>query len=179
MLSVDQLASQSLWKQAAEARRQSRSGEDSFAVARTQTIGALLNILNTDLIEATSDRLEADPPSDLADLRSRTTEYVGFSNEVDDAKCELKRFLSENFYHHPFVLERTRQASSVMGDLFQNYSERPALLPDHVRGYFDREGPLRAISDYIAGMTDRFALDEHTALEARKATAARAPAGTP
>ena len=179
LLSVDQLASQTLWKQAGEARRQGRSGEDSFAVSRTQTIGALLNILNTDLIESTADRLRADPPADLADLRSRTTQYVGFSEEIDVAKRDLKRFLSENFYHHPHVIERTRQASSVMGDLFRSYRDRPALLPDHVRGHFDREGPLRAISDYIAGMTDRFALDEHTALGARAATAATGHAQAP
>ncbi len=177
LLSVEQLAGQTLWQEAEAVRRRGRDGgEDSFSVARTQTIGALLNILNTDLIEATSARLDADPPADLADLRSRTTAYVGFSEPVDLAKRALKRFLSQNFYHHPEVTERARRATSVMGDLFRAYRDRPELLPPHVRGHFDREGPPRAISDYIAGMTDRYALDEHTTLHERMSALGRSAA---
>jgi dGTPase len=55
-----------------------------------------------------------------------------------------------------------------MEALFRAYRDRPALLPPHVRDHFDREGPPRAISDYIAGMTDRFALDEHNSLPERE-----------
>ena len=82
------------------------------------------------------------------------------SPEIDLAKRELKRFLSEEFYHHPHVVERTRKAARVVGELFQTYRAAPSRLPAHVQTQFEREGMPRAISDYIAGMTDRFAIDE-------------------
>ncbi len=183
LITIEMLDSQSLWKRAQASRlaqiRASQAGAGdrgdpiplperkeavSFSVARTQTIGALLNLLNTDLIEETSRRLEADPPESLADLRSRPEPIVGFTSAVDLGKRELKSFLLENFYHHPDVLRRTRKAEWVVGDLFRTYREDPLLLPTQVRSRFAREGQPRAISDYIAGMTDRYAMDEHRKL---------------
>ncbi len=164
LLTVGMLDSQSLWKQALSGRRTREGAEASFSVARTQTIGALLNTLNTDLIEETSRRLDSDTPLSLADLRTRKEPIVGFSPEIDLGKRELKSFLSQNFYHHPQVLRRTRKAKWIVGDLFRNYRDDPMLLPAHVRSRFSREGQPRAISDYIAGMTDRFAMDEHRKL---------------
>jgi len=164
LLTIGMLEAQSLWKQAMASRRMRSCEETSFSVARTQTIGALLNTLNTDLIEETSRRLDADPPVSLADLRTRKEPIVGFSPEIDQGKRELKSFLSQNFYHHPDVLRHTRKAKWVVGDLFRTYRDDPMLLPAQVRSRFAREGQLRAISDYIAGMTDRYAMAEHRQL---------------
>ncbi len=164
LLTIEMLDAQSLWKHAQEGRRIGAGEGTSFSVARTQTIGALLNTLNTDLIEETTRRLDVDPPLSLADLRQRKEPIVGFSLEVDLGKQELKGFLSENFYHHPQVLRRTRKAEWIVGDLFRNYRDDPMLLPIHVHSRFAQEGQPRAISDYIAGMTDRFAMDEHRKL---------------
>jgi dGTPase len=164
LLTIDQLDSSSLWKRAQAGRRLRPEDGTSFSVARTQTIGALLNMLNTDLIEETSRRLDLDPPASLEDLRVRQDPLVGFSAAVDLEKRELKSFLSQNFYHHPQILRRARKAEWVMGDLFRTYRDDPMLIPSHVRTRFAREGELRAISDYIAGMTDRYAMDEHRKL---------------
>jgi dGTPase len=164
LLTIGQLDSSSLWKRAQAGRRLRPEDGTSFSVARTQTIGALLNMLNTDLIEETSRRLDLDPPSSLEDLRLRQDPLVGFSAAVDLEKRELKSFLSQNFYHHPQILRRARKAEWVMGDLFRTYRDDPMLIPSHVRTRFTREGELRAISDYIAGMTDRYAMDEHRKL---------------
>lgn len=164
LLTLGMLEGQALWKRAQASRRAILDADDSFSVARTQTIAALLDTLNTDLIEETARRLDVDPPESLADLRERETPLVGFSPDVDLAKRELKSFLSENFYHHPHVLRRTRKAEWIVGDLFKTYRDDPLLLPANVRMRFGREGELRAISDYIAGMTDRFAMDEHQKL---------------
>lgn len=164
LLTLDMLESQDLWKRAQANRRAVLDAEDSFSVTRTQKIGALLDTLNTDLITETMRRLELDPPASLAELRTREAPLVGFSADVDLAKRELKSFLSQNFYHHPHVLRRTRKAEWIVGDLFKTYRDDPMLLPTNVRTRFPREGELRAISDYIAGMTDRFAMDEHQKL---------------
>ena len=164
LLTLDMLESQDLWKRAQANRRAELGADESFSVTRTQKIGALLDTLNTDLITETSRRLDADPPASLTALRTREAPLVGFSPDVDLAKRELKSFLSQNFYHHPHVLRRTRKAEWIVGDLFKTYRDDPMLLPANVRTRFPREGELRAISDYIAGMTDRFAMDEHQKL---------------
>jgi len=164
LLSIGMLEAQSLWKRAQKGRSAVNLESASSSIARTQAIAALLNTLNTDLIEETSRRLDADPPSSLSDLRSRKAPIVGFTTEVDLGKRELKSFLSQNFYHHPQVLRRTRKAERVVGDLFRTYRDDPMLMPEHVRSRFAREGQARAIADYIAGMTDRYAMDEHRKL---------------
>jgi len=163
VIGIPMLREMSLWK-SAEALRTETSGEVSESVQRAQTIGLLGNALIGDLIEETSRRLEADPPASLAKLRERPGPLVGFSAEIDRQRAELKSFLSENFYRHPHVLRKTRKAEWIVGDLFRTYRDDPTLLPTHVRARFGREGTIRGISDYIAGMTDRFAMDEHRKL---------------
>jgi dGTPase len=163
ILSIETLDSMSLWK-IAQARRRETAGDMTKTVARTQTIGALGDTLIGDLIEETSRRIDEDPPESLAVLRARPEPLVGFSPEIELGKGELKSFLLKNFYHHPRVLRRTRKAEWVVGDLFRTYRDDPNLLPRHVHTRFAREGQMRAISDYIAGMTDRFATDEHKRL---------------
>ncbi len=163
VLSIEMLESMSLWKMARERLRESVEGT-SAEVARAQTIGALGDTLIGDLIEETSRRLDEDPPESLAVLRARPESVVGFSSTIGIGKRELKSFLSQNFYQHPRVLRRTRKAEWIVGDLFRTYRDDPNLLPRHVHTRFAREGQMRALSDYIAGMTDRFAMDEHKRL---------------
>ncbi|MEZ4330401.1 MAG: dNTP triphosphohydrolase [Myxococcota bacterium] len=188
LLSAAQLESTSLWK-AARRLRADRDAHMPAPVGRARTIGALANILISDLIEETSRRLAANPPASLADLRQRRSapasmapgtgsesaesggerrrgveQTVGFSAEIEPGKRELKRFLSTHFYRHPDVLRRVRKAEWIVGDLFRAYRDDPYLLPVEVRERFAREGEARAVADYIAGMTDRFAMGEHRKL---------------
>jgi len=163
ILSIEMLDSMTLWKLAL-AKRGETGEESKESVTRAQTIGALGDTLIGDLIQETSRRLDADPPESLPALRACSDSFVGFSPEIEFGKGELKSFLSQNFYHHPRVLRRTRKAEWVVGDLFKTYRDAPNLLPSHVHSRFAREGQMRAISDYIAGMTDRFAMDEHKRL---------------
>ncbi len=163
ILSIEMLESISLWKMAREKIR-ARGDAMQSSVARAQTIGALGDTLISDLIEETSRRLDEDPPESLAALRASPNSLIGFSAEIELGKGELKSFLSQNFYRHPRVLRRTRKAEWVVGDLFRTYRDDPNLLPRNVHAHFAREGSMRAISDYIAGMTDRFAMDEHKKL---------------
>jgi dGTPase len=163
VLSIEMLDSMSLWK-TARARLSITPDGTSASLARAQTIGALGDTLISDLIAETSRRLDEDPPESLAALRARPDAMVGFSPATGLGKGELKSFLSQNFYHHPRVLRQTRKAEWIVGDLFRTYRDDPNLLPGHVHARFAREGQMRGISDYIAGMTDRFAMDEHKRL---------------
>jgi dGTPase len=84
---------------------------------------------------------------------------VALPDAMRDALAELKRFLFRELYRHPQVTERTTLARQVVVDLFQVYRSTPqAMSPDYARPSQD---PVRTVADYVAGMTDRFALREH------------------
>jgi dGTPase len=121
----------------------------------------MIDELVTDLVDASRRRIEADGLDSPTAARESSTRAIGLSEGVDGARRELKSFLFEHFYNHAEVLSRTRRAEAVVADLFRIFSEEPARLPDGVRVRFGGEGAPRAVADYVAGMTDRFALAEH------------------
>ena len=130
-------------------------------VRRAQVIVALIDRLVGDLVEASAARLDALRPVSVEAIRSDERRFVAFSDGVERGKRELKAFLMEHFYRHPRVLQKTRQAEGVLEDLFAALCRDPALLPGDVRERFSEEGPSRVIADYVAGMTDRFAVALH------------------
>lgn len=162
LLRLDQLAEVSLWD---ETRRgvEDRLGDVGERVLRAQTIVALIDRLVTDLVESTAARLEATPLGNVDAVRAHRERLVGYGAELAGAKGKLKRFLHENLYLHPRVKNVSERASGILGELYAAYREDPKLLPERVRGHFEADGEPRAIADYIAGMTDRFALQEHAA----------------
>jgi dGTPase len=84
---------------------------------------------------------------------------------MEAKRLELKAFLMENLYRHYRVMRMAVKAQKVMADLFHAYMEEPAQLPPHIAARWKAgEDRPRVIADYIAGMTDRFALDEHSKL---------------
>ena len=97
-------------------------------------------------------------------MRGAASRLGGLSEGTERARVELKDFLYRNLYHHPDVLRTTQEAERVIGDLFRAYREDPSRLPEHVRARFGEDGEARAIADYVAGMTDRFARSEHARL---------------
>ena len=72
-------------------------------------------------------------------------------------------------YQHPQVLAMNERHVGILGDLFAAYLRDPGRLPDHVRARIPVDGEARAIADYVAGMTDRFAMNEHEKLGSRRA----------
>jgi dGTPase len=165
LLGLDALREAPLWCEA-ERRARDRCGGAPVAprVLRSQTIIALINGLVTDLIEESASRIDRVAPDGVDAVRRHAEPLVGFSPAVGGAKLKLKRFLMENLYQHPRVLGMTRKAERVVGELFTTFAEIPSLLPRAVRDRFGDEGPERAIADYVAGMTDRFAMAEHRKL---------------
>jgi dGTPase len=134
------------------------------AVWRAQTIIALINRLSTDLVEQTAARLERAAPRDVDAVRASPERFVGLGASLAATFASLKRHLRETLYEHPEVREKNAQAEPVIGDLFRAYVSGARALPDHARARFDEDGEMRAIADYVAGMTDRFAQAEHAAL---------------
>jgi dGTPase len=161
LLSLDQLdAEVALWR---ETRREveARLGSVAPRVMHAQIIVTLINRLVTDLVEASADRLAAAGAASVDDVRATPQALVAHSPELEKKKRELKRFLHREFYLHPHVVQTSEQAEGILGDLFRAYRDDPRTLPEHVRARFPEDGEARAISDYLAGMTDRFAIEEH------------------
>jgi len=163
LLDLAALESVALWGRTRRAVAE-RLGPVSERVLRAQTIVALIDRLGTDLVETTAARLGDAGVEDVDAVREHRDRLVGFSAGVEKERSELKRFLHDRLYHHPDVLAASESASAILGDLFAAYREDPARLPEHVRARFAEDGEVRAIADYIAGMTDRFAQADHRRL---------------
>jgi dGTPase len=129
-------------------------------VLRAQTVRALIERLVTDWVEATADRLARAGTGSADAVRASRRRFGGFSDEVERGRRELKDFLYRNLYHHPDVVRMTEEAERVIGAVFRAYRADPGRLPEHVRARFAEDGEARAIADYVAGMTDRFARAE-------------------
>ena len=126
-------------------------------------IGTVVN----DLIAETQRRLDAAGVASVGDVRSADGPLVGMSPAIDEQHVALKRFLHRHLYGHEQKLEMTRQAQQIVQDLFAAYTEDVSRMPAQFAeraARKDESGRARIIADYIAGMTDRYAMKAHEAL---------------
>jgi len=125
-----------------------------------ETIRLMLSDQVYDVIGTTQEALKGAELQSSLDAKHHPM-LVRFSEPMQLASLELKAFLSQNLYRHPRVQKTTEQAKEMVRDLFLAYSHDPSQMPlAHQR----REDKERAVADYIAGMTDRFAAKEHQRL---------------
>jgi dGTPase len=163
LLDLESLAEVPLWREARKQVESELAGAIE-TVLQAQTVRSIINRLVTDLLETTAARLEASGVDSVAAVRATEGRLVAFAPEVAEAKRELKRFLYENLYYHPRVQAMSDHGAQILGELFALFRDDPARLPSHVRARFGEDGEARAIADYAAGMTDRFAMIEHERL---------------
>jgi dGTPase len=163
LLTLEMLESCELWSQMRRSVEQRTAGA-SARVVRAQIIVALINRIVTDVVEESAAGLGKLGAKSVDEIRASTIPLVRPSEEIAQAARVLKRFLFENLYHHPRVLRMNRKAERILGDLYRLYRDDPRQLPRHVTRRFAQDGEARVIADYIAGMTDRFALAEHKKL---------------
>lgn len=136
-----------------------------------EAIRRMLSALVYDAIEATAARIADQKPADVDQVRALPA-LVCFRDDTREQAAELKHFLFHNLYRHPRVSETAAQAQEVVRELFACYVARPAEMQ---AGFAARPDTHRAVADYIAGMTDRYALREHERLTGRRLLAASAP----
>ena len=129
-----------------------------------EIIRRMIDLVVTDLIEQTSMRLEKLKPSSIEDVRSQTAAIVGLSDEVFEKHLSLNRFLNKNLYQHKKVLGMTGEAKGMLVFLFERYMTDPQQMPAEFAERASKEDKPRVVADYIAGMTDRFAISEHDRL---------------
>jgi dGTPase len=117
-----------------------------------------------DVLDQTGKNAEAMKIREIADVRRAKSPLVGFSESMSIAQADIKAFLTTRMYRHPRVLNIMDEAQRVLRELFAHYFERSGNLPAAWgRDLQDRdpETKARRIADFIAGMTDNFALSEH------------------
>ncbi len=129
-----------------------------------EVIRLMLSAQVHDVIDTTGQALRDEAPRD-ADAVRATSPLVRFSLEMRRGSTELKRFLFQNLYRHPQVVETTGLAKQVVRELFAAYLACPTDMP---AAYAAQDDLPRAIADYIAGMTDRFAGREHERLTGKR-----------
>jgi len=131
---------------------------------RHRMIRELVGLLTSDLIQATDARLKESSVKSALDVQKLKHNVIGYSEDMQRRNRELKDFLYSKLYRHYRVVRMQVKAEHILTDLFNAYTAEPSILPDHVQGWIATRGLERTICDYIAGMTDRFAIDEHARL---------------
>jgi dGTPase len=134
-----------------------------------EVVRRMINEVVNDLIATTEARIAQVAPRTVADVRAASTPLVAFGDRIAAEHLELKRFLRERLYRHYRVVRMTTKARRVVRDLFGAFLEDIRLLPEEHQGAAARleqmtgaAGRARAVADYIAGMTDRYAILEHS-----------------
>lgn len=127
-------------------------------------IKSLIDIQVTDLLEESEKRLKQYNIKSIKDVRRPRKRIIGFSPKMDKLRAPLREFLSKNLYRHYRVIRMSDKAKRFIHDLFRVYLAKPEQLPPTSQRRAKKEGPYRAICDYIAGMTDRYFLDEYKKL---------------
>ncbi len=133
-------------------------------IERHRMIRHLVGLLVTDMVQATDRRLKESGAKSPLDLQKLDYNVVGFSDDMRRRNRELKDFLYQNLYRHYRVVRMQVKAEQIIANLFHAYREEPAILPSQYQKLAQIRGLERTICDYIAGMTDRFAIEEHQRL---------------
>ncbi len=127
---------------------------------RSELIRQQIGVMVNDVIEETRARVASCGASSVADVRMAGAALSGFSSAMAEEERALKQFMYEKLYHHPRQIEVAEMAHSLIIGLFAAYATDPALLPDEWRATLPQSEPARGrhIGDFIAGMTDRYAI---------------------
>lgn len=157
LLELGELDRSALWRTAA-GRARERYGALDDAQFRRAAVHEVIDVLVSDLVHATGRRLAERQPESTADVLSGER-LAAPSEELAEEQAELQRLLMARVYRHPSLLDRRAYAAHALGDMFDRLQADAGRLPAKFAAIRDQEGLPRAAADFIAGMTDRFALD--------------------
>ena len=141
-----------------------------------EVVRGMIGALVMDLIDSSTRRIQDLAPDSIETVRTHDTPLIGFSEPFLETQSTLKRFLREHLYRHPKVRTMTERAHEVVSTLFKTFlADYEKMPPEHAhRAKLANEeagmaAAARVVSDYVAGMTDRFALQAHEALTSKPA----------
>jgi dGTPase len=165
MLTVDELSGSRLYREATAIARET-SPEADDRVMRYQTVIRMIDVMATDLVTNIDREITSAGINSVEAVRQAGRAIASFSPSATEQVNELKEIMRDRLYRHYRVSRMTEKAGRVLARLFETYMAAPRQIPEHVLSRVNKDGePLaRVIADYIAGMTDRFALDEYRKL---------------
>jgi len=161
LLTIEQLSSVTIFRRHMRAALKAFPKIDGRRLVH-ETVRRMIDTLVTDLIRHSAATIRHYAPQSIEEVR-RAPVMIGFSERIQRDQTELKQFLRANLYRHYRVSRMSAKARRIINELFQAFLTEPGLLPPEFQGRARDDTP-RAIADYIAGMTDRYAIVEHRRL---------------
>ncbi len=159
MITPAMLEGISLWEILSEALGWRGSILDELS--RHAIIRQLIGLEVSNLMQSTERKIRESGARSAEELQRLPYNVIGFGEDMHRRNRQLKDFLYANLYRHYRVMRMAVKAEHILTDLFQAYQTEPATLPHHVQANLAERGLERTICDYLAGMTDRFAIEEH------------------
>lgn len=161
LLEMDQLATVDIFRRHMRAALKAYPKIEGRRLVH-ETVRRMIDTLVTDLIRQSAASIREHAPASVEDVR-RAPPMIRFSEGIQREQTELKQFLRTNLYRHYRVSRMSSKARRIITELFQAFLAEPGLLPPEFQERAHADTP-RAIADYIAGMTDRYAIVEHRRL---------------
>ena len=127
-------------------------------------IRGLIDLQVTDLIDHTQAEIKRLKIKKYADLGKIDFKIVDFSRKIKELRKPLRQLLLQKLYHHYRVVRMSTKAKRFIRELFSEYLKRPEQMPEVMQQKIPKDGVKQVVCDYIAGMTDRYALDEYKKL---------------
>lgn len=162
LITPEMLEGIELWDMAASRFR--AKGYKIDDLTRHQIIRELVGIEVNSMIRSSAERIEKSGITTLQELQSLPYNVVGFDEEMLRVNRVLKDFLFKNMYRHYRVMRMQKKAERILTELFKAYQAEPGMLPTQFQKQVSDKGLERTICDYLAGMTDRFAVEEYQKL---------------
>jgi dGTPase len=135
----------------------------------------IIDVQVQDVVETSAKSIAQAGVQSADDVRRQSKPLIRYSDDLLKANRELRKFLYRNVYYHPRVAEVNRQACEMLRSVFEAYVREPDSLGEAATKRIESEGLHRTICDYIAGMTDRYLLEEHARLIAGRDASPRRP----
>jgi dGTPase len=162
MFSVEQIRGVTLFREAYDQAQE--EGLRDKRMLRHRVVRRIINRCTSDLIQTTLAAIDEAGVASSGDVRAVGRRLVGYSPPMAERVRELKEFLFREMYRHFRVVRMGDKAGRILHDLFHSLVREPRQLPPRFHRQIERDGVERVVCDYIAGMTDRFALQEHRKL---------------
>lgn len=163
ILSASQLEETAVWRWAHESVA-ARYPDVREPELHKLIINAIIDAQVRDVIMTSAEKIARAGVQSADDVRRRPAALIRYSDERQKANQELRRFLYKNVYYHPRVAEVNRRACEMLRNVFEAYLRAPDRLGESAARRIESEGLHRTVCDYIAGMTDRYLLEEHARL---------------
>jgi dGTPase len=163
ILDSDQLDESAVWRRSHE-RVRAREPALLGAELHKNIIRDIIDLQVRDVVATSAATITAAAPNDAAAVQAQPEKWIRYSDRLGAENRELRRFLYENVYYHPRVAQVNQRACEMLRAVFEGYLREPERLGEGAARRIESEGLHRTVCDYIAGMTDRYLLEEYARL---------------